>query len=193
VYSPRGTNYSNLQENQLGELHGDSFYIVSLAQSITAFLNYYCSNPGYTATLGNNDGLVPTQRKFSGMHTHTHTISATHPLPCQMQPLRNPSKTTWEKQSTWTMALPPKRARSIETGISGPFHELNCPAEQPSVGRVAVDYANMTTCSGGPLPVAANSKLKSLKSSHPNKRHANMDHPSPIRYTQTDIWFVGRP
>jgi hypothetical protein len=36
----------------------------------------------------------------------------------------------------------------------------------------------------GPLPVAANSKLES---SHPSTYHANMDHPSPIRYMQTDI------
>ena len=179
----RGTNYSNLQENQCREVETNLPHPVSHIVPKTT-----SSNPshtvGYPASFGNSDGLVPMQHKFSGMHTHTFS----HP------PDALPNATPQEsEQNNLEKAInvdnsPPTKTGEINrNSVIGPFHELNCPAEQPSVGRVAVDYGNMTTCSGGPLPVAANSKLKSLKSSHPNKQHTNMDRPSPIRYTQTDI------
>ena len=184
--SSRGTNYSNLQENQRRELGTVSTH---LPHPVSHYVpKGTSSNPphavGYSASLGNSDGLVPMQHKFSGMRTHAFS----HP------PDALPNATPQEsEQNNLGKAIntdngPPTKTGEINrNSVSGPFHELNCPAEQPSVGRVAVDYGNMTTCSGGPLPVAANSKLKSLKSSHPNKQHANMDRPSPIRYMQTDI------
>ena len=182
----RGTNYSNLQENQRREVETVS---TNLPHPVSHNVpKTTSSNPsravGYPASLGNSDGSVPMQHKFSGMHTHTFS----HPP--DALPNATPQESeqnNLEKAFNVDNSPPTKTGEINRNSVIGPFHELNCPAEQPSVGRVAIDYGNMTTCSGGPLPVAANSKLKSLKSSHPNKQHANTDRPSPIRYTQTDI------
>ena len=202
VHSPRarGTNYSILQETQLGE----QLDTVSIAshQSLPHSVSHnipkassisIVSSSGsphsvrYSATLSNSgrDGLVPAQRKFSGMRTHAAFSRPPDALPNATS--QESEQNNLGKAINADNGPPTKTGKINRNSVSGAFHELNCPAEQPSVGRVATDYANMATCSGGPLPVAANSKLKSLKSLHPNKQHANTDRPSPIRYTQTDI------
>ena len=186
VHNPRGTNYLNEQENPR-ELETVSTYLPHpINYNIPKATSSNTDAVGFSASLNNSgaDGLVPAQHKFSGMRTHTFS----HP------PDALPNATSQKsEQNNLGKAInvdnnpPTKMGKINRNGVSGPFHELNCPAGQPSVGRVAVDYANMTTCSRGPLPVAANSKLESLKPSHPNKQHANLDRPSPIKYTQTDI------
>ena len=180
VYNLKGTNYSNEQESQEGL---ESVSLNPHPQiSIPEVTN---SEPVEHPSLMIG-GLVPAQCKPPGMPTHTHNYS--HPPDA----LPNASSQESEqnilgKAITGDNSPPPKTGKINHNTIRGSFHAPNCAARQPPVGRVAADYANMTTCSE-PL-LAANSKLKSLKRlpSHFNKPHTNADRPSPIKYMQTDI------
>ena len=186
VHTPRGTNYSSEQESH-GELETVSTYP---SHPISCNIpEATSSNPGHAIecpSLSNNggDGLVPVQHKSSGMCTHTFS----HPpdaLPNAVS--RESEQNNLRKAINVDNGPPTKTGKINHNSVSGSIHVQNCPAGQPSVRRVGIDYANMTTCSRGPLPVVANSKLKSLKPLHPNKQRAKLDHPSPIKYMQTDI------
>ena len=163
----KGTNNSNEQEN-LRELETVPTYhthpINCNIPEATSRNPHAVEYPSLSCN--DDDGLEPAQHKFSGMRTHTFS----HPPDSLPNAASQESEQNNLRKAISTDNSPPTKTGEINrNSVSGSFHALNCPTGQPSVRCVAVDYANMTTCSGEPLPVIANSKLKSLKPSHANK------------------------